>query len=371
MHLLESLLVTDLQNGEHTIGIYEGDLTQLTTAEAVDLLIVSAYPNNYTPLPATLIGALEHEGISLQNLSESKEVDLRDQFSCWLSKDIDAEKHHFKKILCFEPYHRGEPTEVVADIFQALMPFVYSEQINEIAMPLVATGNQRVKPGLMLNRLLQAAVNWLERGMPIKSIKVVEINPEKAKEMAETLQVFKKQYLTAKGLGIKKWAALTEPEAAKSHPDPSTMVTAKVNEAAQANSEFSYDLFISYSRKNAPLIEYFTQELQKEHPHLKIFLDKKELDLGSAWQQELYDALDDCQKVVVFYSPDYLKSKVCKEEFNIAMFRHRNAEDGVLLPILLHDTSLPTYMKLIQYIDCREADKEKLKTAILGFARHF
>jgi hypothetical protein len=40
---------------------------------------------------------------------------------------------------------------------------------------------------------------------------------------------------------------------------------------------------------------------------------------------------------------------VCKEEFNIALFRHRESEGGVLLPIYLYTAELPTYMKLIQY----------------------
>lgn len=30
-------------------------------------------------------------------------------------------------------------------------------------------------------------------------------------------------------------------------------------------------------------------------------------------------------------------------------------KDGVLLPIYLHDAELPTYMKLIQFIDFRDA----------------
>ena len=86
-----------------------------------------------------------------------------------------------------------------------------------------------------------------------------------------------------------------------------------------------------------------------------MFFDRQNLYTGSASEQELYEALDHSEKVIAFYSPTYLSSKVCKEEYNIAMFRHRESEKGVLCPVLLHNTKLPTYMQLIQFIDARNS----------------
>ena len=103
-------------------------------------------------------------------------------------------------------------------------------------------------------------------------------------------------------------------------------------------------------------------ELTRERPKLRIFLDRAELNTGCAWQQKIFDALDDCRKVITMYSSAYLTSKVCREEFNIALFRHRESND-VLLPIYLETAALPTYMKVIQYIDCRESDRAKLRQA--------
>ncbi len=82
-----------------------------------------------------------------------------------------------------------------------------------------------------------------------------------------------------------------------------------------------------------------------------------------AWQQEIYDAIDDCRLIVALYSPPYLASAVCKEELNMAMVRNRTLT-GVLVPIYLYTANLPSHMQIIQYIDCREADKIKLKQAI-------
>jgi hypothetical protein len=64
--------------------------------------------------------------------------------------------------------------------------------------------------------------------------------------------------------------------------------------------------------------------------------------------------------MICVFSPDYVASKVCKEEFNIALFRHRESADGVLLPVYLYSADLPTYFKLVQYADVREADPAKI-----------
>jgi len=95
------------------------------------------------------------------------------------------------------------------------------------------------------------------------------------------------------------------------------------------------------------------KQMEALRPNLNIFFDRTSLNEGMAWQQEIYEALDDCDKVVAVYSPAYLRSKVCREEFNIAIFRHREEED-ILYPIYLEQADLPTYMKLIQFADFRE-----------------
>ena len=125
--------------------------------------------------------------------------------------------------------------------------------------------------------------------------------------------------------------------------------------------------FVSYSRKDSDEVDCLMVGLQSFNPKVRVFLDRLELTVGSAWQEELYQALEKCRKVIAVYSPSYLESKMCKEEFNIALFRHRESEDGVLLPIYLYSAQLPVYMRMIQYIDCREGDQKKIDGACKEF----
>jgi hypothetical protein len=330
MRLLDSLIVGD----DKHIEIYEGDLTNMTPDEAVDVLVVSAFPNSYLPLKGTLMAALDKKGISLRELSQRKAFDLRENFSCWMSEEIQSDDPgiQFRRILCFEPRVRENPAQVVGDIFQSLMPFVTGDlQIASVAMPLVATGLQRAAMLDVLEPLLEAAVHWMQIGLPLTKLKIVQYSELKAAEMKGMFAVLKRQYEHAS--------------------------------AAEPAHQFKYDLFISYSHMNTAEAQYLADELRKAKPDIRLFFDQSELNAGAAWQYELYEALDNCRKVVTLYSPTYLSSKVCREEYNIALFRHRESDDGVLIPLYLYSTDLPTYMNLVQFIDCREGSKDKLRAA--------
>ena len=330
MHLLDSISVKHGSKSRH-VELYLGDLAEIPREEAVDLLVISAFPNDYAPTPTSLIGALWQRGLSVADLARTKAVDLREAFSCWLSEEVSDASLGFKRVLCFEPLVRGAPAEVVGEIFQSLMPFAHGKPpIATMAMPVVASGDQGVPPVVMLEPLIDAAVHWLAIGLPVDRLKIVERSERKAAELGQ------------------RFAELKERHVAPGDAGPAS---------------FTYHVFISYSHQNLGAVEFMVQELKRLRPDVRVFLDRQDIRTGVAWQQHLFDALDDCHTVVAVYSPPYLRSKVCKEEFNIALFRHRESETGVLLPVYLRSADLPTYMKLVQYIDCREADRDKMREA--------
>ena len=155
--------ITVYHNSEpRFIQLYQGDLTQISEKDAVDILVVSAFPGDYNPIPGTLIGALaDQKGVSVSHLAKDKDADLRNSFSCWLSKPITANEVNFKRILCFEPLKRDKNVpEVVGDIFQSLIAFLSnSESLQDIAMPLVATGSQMASKQDILSAIVEAATS--------------------------------------------------------------------------------------------------------------------------------------------------------------------------------------------------------------------
>jgi hypothetical protein len=323
------------------IELYQGDLTNLKQDEAVDVLIVSAFPNDYTPTPSSLIGALQKKGVSVAQLATKKEIDLREVFSCWLSQEIVSPDPgiQFKHILCFEPLYRGSPPEVVGDIFRSLAPFLGGDPpIASVAMPLIATGDQEVPISEMLPPLLDAAVHWMALGFPLKCMKIVAHSNVKVENAKRLFSQLKRKC--------------------------SSTHLKKIN-------TFKHDIFISYARENVDAAALINKELKSLRHTMQIFIDRKSLKVGAAWQHEIFEALDSCRKVIALLSPEYLNSKVCKEEFNIAWARSRETDENILFPIYWYSAQLPTYMKVLQYVDCREGCKDKLTSACKSLLSDF
>jgi len=73
---------------ESRLELYQDDLSAMPPEEAVDVLVVSAFPDDYTSTPGSLIGSLAEKGVYLAELAEKKAVDLRENYACWLSEEI-------------------------------------------------------------------------------------------------------------------------------------------------------------------------------------------------------------------------------------------------------------------------------------------
>ena len=323
------------------IELHQGDLTDLSSQDAVDLLILSAFPGDYVPTQPSLIGALDRKGISVYYLAQNKAVDLRQAFSCWLSEKIhtDAQGIQFDRILCFEPHVRGYAPDVVGDIFRALAPFLGGDPpIRTVAMPIVAAGDQGYSIATMLPQIIEAAVHWMGIGFPLETLKIFAYSDASARIAKQLFTKLKKQYLP--------------------HLPPET-----------TDSNYEYDVFISYSHANTDAANIIQNYLQQHR--LRLFIDVQSLKKGAAWQPEIFGALDSCKRMIAVYSPAYVQSKVCQEEFNIAWARGRKHDINVIYPVYWETTELPTYMEILNYCDCREEQTSKLYEACASLAKEF
>lgn len=338
MRLLDKLNVYHGSEAR-TIELYHGDLTALEPEEAVDILVVSAFRGDYWPAPGTLIGALAKKNVSIQELATKKAIDLRKTCSCWLSNDLHnlPEGMNFKKIICFEPEAFMQAPLLVGDIFRCLLALLPAKMAStSVAMPLISTGDMGIAVPKMLDAILEAATHWMALGLPVHTLKIVVYAPDKVDEVHTAFE---------------KWRA------------------AHVVPTMRPSQNYKFDLFISYSHKNRDEVDFLVAELRHQHPALKIFLDRFELNPGMSWPQEIYAAIDTCHYVVAVYTPDYVSSKVCQHEFAIATYRQLNKDEQVLYPIFLYSADLPSSMGIIHYDDCREGDKQRLRAACTNIIR--
>src|ERR1700750_250677 len=110
MEVLSEIAINRPGQGNAVIQLLQGDLSAIPKEQAADILVLSAYPGSYVPVPHTLIAALQDKGLSVEQLAVNKEIDLRDQLGCWLSKPltpVQQQQFNVKKILCFEPWQQS------------------------------------------------------------------------------------------------------------------------------------------------------------------------------------------------------------------------------------------------------------------------
>ncbi len=322
-------------HGVGSIELYVGDLAAIPDAYAVDALVVSAFPNDYKPSPGTLIAALHDRGVSVAELARRKEQDLRATTRCWLSEPVDP-SHNFRHVVCFEPRsdESTTPSMVVEGLFRCLVPLVAAEPwISTVATPMLATGDQAESPTSMLTSMLNEAVRWLSSGLGLTVFRIVLRDGKSSKEIDNLAQIFR--------------AVADRATAQQQSPLPNS------------RADFEHDIFVSYAHANASAVDQLVQRIAKADSLIRIYRDTSKLNSGDAWQQSLFSAIDASRFVLPVYSRDYLKSKVCIEELHIGWMRHREHGD-VLLPALLESVDLPTYMRLIQYTDVREADPKRI-----------
>jgi hypothetical protein len=168
-------------------ALYQGDLTNLSAGEAVDFLVVSALPGDYTPTPGTLIGALAAIGVSVQQLSQNPAATYP-QFNCWVSTPITGQS--FGQLIVFESTGAAAPANIpsILSTLQAYWPFPHagsSYPYANIAQPLVSTGSAGGNPNDVLTALFNSAASVLPSQYGLGCVMTVVYDPAQVPAMTQ------------------------------------------------------------------------------------------------------------------------------------------------------------------------------------------
>lgn len=377
--LMQLLSQINIHDTNASIQLLYGDLTAIPKEHAADILVVSAYPGNYTAVPGTLMAALYDKGVYVEDMARDKEVNLVDELGCWLSRPLSPEqqeKLNFKRILCFEPYtHTVTPEAVVGNIFRCINTFAFDKHNNTIAMPVLASGNQKAPIEKMLPAILDAAIFWLESGLPLDYIKLALYKEEQVAAALPIFNATKEKYNPAFVFVPRDVQPVPAPAPQPVNTDrknpvrpaspPQVNPVDIKNITVPVSAVKEYDFFISYSHKQLEQVKEFVTALVAKNSSFNIFYDKTSIPPGGSWIRQISDAIQNSKAVVCILSPEYSKSDVCWDEFQCAKVMELRKKISMIKTInFLNDANMPPMMAIYSYIDCTEGDLEKLRNAV-------
>lgn len=311
------------------ISFVQGDLTEILRESPVDALLVSAFENDYTETPSSLIGALGSSGVSVAELAQNKADDLRSVGRCWISQQLPpdvASRLGFKHIICFERRESESLAENIMAIGRALSVVATTHNVSSVAMPLLGTGDQGYALSDVMPTLLETLTRHMRPGARLKHVVIAAFTESRIPEIRSEVARFRSR------------PASTLPR----HDGP--------------------DVFISYRHTNKKSAEYLVEAITRARPETQIWIDRDKLEIGYQWNETIAGAIDTAQLFVPCYSKDYFASPICMEELTAAHIRRRNIRKSFIAPVLLDDVKLTSFHQVTQYFDSRGGD-EQLKEA--------
>lgn len=181
--------------GRRTVRVLRGDLCD--AEEGYDVVICSAFKDDYLPVPGSLIGGLlEKRGILVHELARRPALDLK-AMGCWLSREITGD---FRRIACVEllnwRYRHNELLSVSTLLKGAFstMRFVLERSalegipVRSVALPILGSGCQALAVEDIAGPLINQCVQALNTVEGLQSITFYERSEPKLRALTQVLE---------------------------------------------------------------------------------------------------------------------------------------------------------------------------------------
>lgn len=351
MEHIASFDTSSLSGRPRTIDLYIGDATQADAP--VDLLCISAFPNDYTPFRRGLIGSLRARGISIESLAREKAHDWRTVWQCWISQPLS---HPIQRVLCFEhawslsanaTEHEAAP-DLVGNIFRAIRELILAHAstnlepgdsaIERVRIPLLASGDQGANPAHMLESIIRQAYLSLVGQLPVKRVEIV-LHPAE-RDIHALLVGAGRAYEQVRS----EWA----------------------QRAMSASKDF--DFFISYRHKDAARVNPVLDAMRKLNPQLRLFIDREQLSPGRYWKADLMSGLARSESALCFITDTYPESPECMDEFHASLcIARERTSGGFLRPLLrLSARSIERLPMSVRRVHCINASGENMPLELVA-----
>ena len=288
LKVVKAYTVEDTKGDTHHLELCVGDLLGRGAGEP-ELLMISSFPDDYSPVQGTVVGALADIGVNVATLAAEKYRDWRRHWQTWFSHPL-PKKSPVRQIGCFEHGFSLDPAAVVGNVFRSVSELALEpggRPIQLLRMPLLATGNQASDKFSMLRAILDQAQLHLRAGLPIGTFQLVIHDSE--------------PFLYA--LLLEAGEALARGEA---------------DWIAGRDAAEDHDIFVSYQSHDRPFVVDLVSSLRRSKRGLRVFIDQESLSVGSVWKPQLVNALFRSRHALCVITDRYAGSVECIDEFHIA-----------------------------------------------------
>lgn len=264
------------------IRIQVGDIC--SSKEEFDVLICSAFKNDYLPTSSSLIGSLLlQKQISVEKLSVNPTINLK-KYGCWLSQAIHD---NFHRIACIELIDDDNLDSVtfesrffkqVFSSFNILIEQANREgmPIQSIALPILGTGDQQIEECFIVPVLVRQCIDMLKTIPELMTITFFELYEEKALRIIEPL-----------------------------------------NKVLFTKSDNIPDVFISCSSKQKDIAKNIYDYMISAG--ISCWMNSESIPIGSNYQGEIPIALSRSRVLLLLLTPDAQKSRWVQKEVGTAI----------------------------------------------------
>jgi hypothetical protein len=314
-----------------------GDIADTSSSGPVDLLAISAFHEDYWPVPNTVVRRLLDLGVDVAREAGRKARDWRQNWHCWISSELAVDTGGIRRLICFEHGQSQDgAVKVVGNVFRSVSEFVLERAappMDIFRLPLLSAGSQGADKVEMMTALIRQAYTHLKMGLPVKRVQLVLFDREL---MLHTL-------LATAGAAMESCAP-------------------QWHQASLAGHQgLAFDYFLSYRRPDRPMIESLVSSLSRRKPGLKLFIDQNNIKPGDFWKPEIVHAMSNSRQVVCLITDSYPDSPECMDEFHSALC-HGLSRKGFVLPLLSLSAKsideLPSTVRQINGIDARCPPRE-------------
>jgi 5'-deoxynucleotidase YfbR-like HD superfamily hydrolase len=113
-------------------------------------------------------------------------------------------------------------------------------------------------------------------------------------------------------------------------------------------------IFLSHSSKDKPIVKRIRDDLSSYH--YKTWLDQEDIPFGGSIVEHIENGLADSDVLIVFLSQNSVISKWVRAEWQVQFFKQLSENNITILPILLNDCTIPSFLSNIKFLDFRQKD---------------